>query len=126
MSDLSRRLIACPRFRWLEGMRIASPPELAGLRVAPGSIVSPHALPDLDDPATVGCLEALVQQALGHDGVSVVVSVRWTPTSLYRVVRWTAPTTDEQRAEGWGWTPLTIGTEHPTKAAALVAALEAA
>ena len=125
-SDLARRLVACPRWRWVEGMRIASPPELAGLRVAPGSIVSPHALPDLNDAATVGCVEALVQQALGHDGVSVVVVVRWTSTSLYRVTRWT-DSSAEQKTEGWGWTPLTIGgNDHPTKIGALVAALESA
>lgn len=71
MSDLARRLVACPRFRWVEGMRIASPPELASLRVAPGSVVSPHALPDLDDPATVGCVLALVREAHQKPGIYV-------------------------------------------------------
>jgi hypothetical protein len=119
MSDLARRAVACPRWRWMEGMRIAAPAELLGLRVADGSIVSPAALPDFDDPATVGCLEVLVQAALGHDGVNVVVDVRWSVVNTYRIARWTR--------KGYGWAIATIGgNDHPTKIAALVAALESA
>ncbi len=89
--------------------------------VAPPQATDHEWLPDLNDPGTVGCVEALVQQALGHDGVSVVVEVRWTPVSLYRATRWTPG------ERGWGWTPHTIGgCDHPTKIAALVAALKAA
>ena len=109
-TDLARRLVACPRWRWVEGMRIASPPELAGLRVAPGSVVSPHALPDLDDPATVGCLLALVREAYNRPDLHTCPMFSLRTGDL---VRWRVALDEHMAHYG------------PTEAAALVAALEA-
>lgn len=76
-------------------------------------------VPDLDDAATIGALEAVVGEMLGHDGVNVIVSVRWSPASQYRVTRW--------RRTDHGWSPLTVGgNDHPSKGAALAAAILAA
>jgi hypothetical protein len=69
--DLLRRAVACKAFRWLPGM-------LAVEQAVPGMALSTrpvrvdnywHAvgvwLPDLTDPATLGCLLALVREAWG-------------------------------------------------------------
>lgn len=128
--DLARRLVACPRFRWMPGMRT-----VCGLRVVEvcydGDLIlwgrdcgvldegRRDYLPDLTDGATVGALKALVQQMLGHDGASVIVTVEFFPTQGYGVVQWWAPPI--------AWTSRDIGGhDHPTASAALVAALEAA
>jgi hypothetical protein len=69
---LARRAVACPRWRWMPGMRWIdnrpSPLEPIALRVADirprdGWDVPPYVLPDLTDPATLGCLLALVREA---------------------------------------------------------------
>ena len=49
MEDLGRRAVACKGWRWMQGM----------LRLTDKD----DALPDLADPATLGCLLALVREA---------------------------------------------------------------
>lgn len=128
--DLARRAVACPRWpaKRREGFYMAHRGRLTcreldtgrlWVDVAPGDAEAHDWLPDLDDPATVGCLEALVQAALGHDGVNIIVEPRWGVGVGYRVTRWTRSAIDSYQ-------PMTIGgMGHATKAAALVAALEA-
>jgi len=66
---LARRAVACKGWEWLPGM-------LAVEQAVPGMALSPHPvrvddywhnvgvwLPDLTDPATLGCLLALVREA---------------------------------------------------------------
>lgn len=116
---LAREAVACKHWDLLPGMLM----DQRGLRVRyeDGALRELFAgdLPVFSDPATVGCLEALVQRVLGHDGINVVVDVRWSVVNTYRIARWTR--------EGYGWAIATIGGyDHPTKIAALVAALKAA
>ena len=83
--DLARRLVACPRWRWLPGMCFVDDT---------GSIwrvqtlwhaahVHSDRLPDLTDPATAGCLlAALVAADPGAGwGVSCGPDVGWRATS---------------------------------------------
>lgn len=90
MSDLSKRVVACRHWRWMPGMlakhpnwrdyrvshvgrtgmhgacRYSSP--VGGLSYAVVALPLPTSsdvLPDLTDPATLGCLLALVREAWG-------------------------------------------------------------
>jgi hypothetical protein len=89
IEQLALRAIACKRWRWMPGMLSAK-----GLRVHrrddDGYVVGyyanheyiaecvPGTLPDLSDPATLGCLLALVREAWGPAAsVSVNMSGFW-------------------------------------------------
>jgi hypothetical protein len=69
MIALARRAVACPKWRWMPGMlwvvsRVAFLEDYAG-RIVEGACCAPFGpgLPDLRDPATLGCLLALVREA---------------------------------------------------------------
>ena len=113
--SLGSRAVACKGWRWMRGMtttggamRIGDfTPMWCGEVPWHGDI-----LPDLDDPATLGCLLSLVRLAWGSDRIVPSYSSRmgdefagWDCCNLL----------DELRDE-----------LHATEAAALVAALEAA
>ena len=72
MIALAQRLIDCPRFRWMPGMSSVAyrqPPlepvvhRIGDLKLTP----YPGSLPNLSDPATLGCLLYLVREAWGRD-----------------------------------------------------------
>ena len=71
MTDLEKRAAACKHWRWMPGAR-----EVRGERYEDGDgpWLTGH-LPDLTDPATLGCLTALVAEAHGVtlDDVHVVM-----------------------------------------------------
>jgi len=91
---LARAAVASPHWRWLPGM-LATHSEHAPARVlsvqadeyAPpmleiawawrnGDGVHPRGwLPDLEDPATLGCLLALVREAWGADAIDVRIDI---------------------------------------------------
>jgi hypothetical protein len=127
--DLARRAVACKGWRWLPGMRLRS--IRAYLRVVgmnrDGSLrlawddpdrpvegdayTVEHmggAMPDLTDPATLGCLLSLVREARKDPN--------YLPTLLPLVsgARWAVENTSPH-----------TGTWYESEAAALVAALEA-
>jgi hypothetical protein len=65
--ELAKRAVACKRWRWMPGMLTIN-----GTRIQrTPNVEITAAWPDLDDPATLGCLLALVREAWGDLGASV-------------------------------------------------------
>jgi hypothetical protein len=139
--DLARRAVACKGWKWLPGMRavgqypgypvrvhafgenvrdtddMEEPEPWGWQQPAPyGDHVYPGPyLPDLTDPATLGCLLALVREAWGSNQCFVRCDPSWF------VLCRTPPAQAAKIGHGWSG-PFTGATE----AEALVAALEAA
>ena len=123
LEELGRRAVACKRWRWMDGMLSDK-----GLRVTendPDGYVAGYydgcsyiancikgSLPDLSDPATLGCLLALVREAHGAPAAYFMGSVN---------NQWVVHHFAEPEAY---WKSLTKW--QPTEAEALVAALEVA
>ena len=83
--ELGRRAVACEGWRWVAGMRVFNPemPRIWYPRV--GDDRKPRhgfLLPDLSDPATLGCLLALVREVWGLPGL---VAWRRADTGLWFV-----------------------------------------
>ena len=103
----AQRAVACKHWRWMPGMLVRYPTgysERIEDDMLPGEIQI--SVPDLSDPATLGCLLALVREA-------------WEDPCICTAV--------DNTGAGWwvdGWQ--SSHDLHPTEAAALVAALEAA
>jgi len=130
--QLARRAVACATWRWMPGMLCLTDEDGYAARVlhvglnastsetadaySGGGIITrgclkDDSLPDLEDPATLGCLLVLVREAWGDPCICTAV---------------------DNTSAGWwvdGWTAACSQVPsdlHPTEAAALVAALEAA
>jgi hypothetical protein len=113
-NELAKRAVACKGWRWMPGMLTES-----GYRVCDNNCTWPHLqkgdtlrsglhFPDLTDPATLGCLLALVREARQES--------TWLPTCLdAENEAWVAELPSRNRQ-----------TRHESYAAVLVAALEAA
>jgi hypothetical protein len=117
MLDLARRAVACNGWRWMPGMLVVGSQRHGEwpFRVCHLSALTLRddlgALPDFTDPATLGCLLALVREAWGDPSLSVLFDhdgCKW------RVGRW------EDDGLALRCRPA------DTEAEALVAALEAA
>ena len=117
---LARRAVACKRWRWMPGMRTAEGWRVIRNRTESSCMAydenpenwqvaenyfQDNKLPDLTDPATLGCLLALVREA-------------WGKPDLHA-----RPEGSRWRMWSFEWPNSML---HPTEAAALVAALEAA
>jgi hypothetical protein len=111
---LARRAVACKGWRWMPGMA-----DHWGQRLREGQWVDPAAaLPDLTDPATLGCVLALVREAWGNPHIwveSCVDREMWSSIDHYGL-GWACPNGE----------PVVDDIEGATEAEALVAALEAA
>ena len=113
MLDLARRAVACRGWRWMPGMRWWTEDDRGRLDDFQPEYMGrpPDALPDLTDPATLGCLLALVREAWGKEDMNAVRLFR----DGFR--KWCVEYDDDATdAASYG----------PTEAEALVAALEAA
>ncbi len=112
---LEKRAISCKGWRWMPGMRWWTEDDRGRLDdYQPEYMGRPHdALPDLTDPATLGCLLALVREAWGDPHASVG-SAGWDDGEEGWVVVACSPTAK--------WSLCDCKTE----AEALVAALDAA
>jgi hypothetical protein len=126
-TSLAERAVACKGWRWMPGMLDADEPVCRIVRVTSddqhdgqfldygwpdeegddpdGIVVSseygPHGnfLPDLDDPATLGCLLVLVREAWGEPYAHPVRTVRGMATAESRGYR----PPDAVDIEGGGW-----------------------
>lgn len=75
MLDLARRAVVCEGWRWMPGMRaLCDDGWPVPYRLDDGHDDWPHdiglRLPDLTDPATLGCVLALVRDAWGDPTLS--------------------------------------------------------
>ena len=126
LEQLERRAIACKRWRWMPGM--LSNKDLRVTRCDDDGYVVGYyenmsyiaecvsgSTPDLTDPATLGCLLALVREAWGPEAtVSVNISSFWAVGGA-RI----------QKGKSAGHT-INLGIWKLTEVEALVAALEVA
>ena len=82
LEQLARRAIACKRWRWMPGMLAIMPEDRDGIarpyRVSDDEwLPAMDSFPDLLDPATLGCLLALVREAWGKPHAYVEYSDKW-------------------------------------------------
>lgn len=123
MTGLDRRAVACKGFRWMAGMsarRWSGHGEVSAVaRVSAPARETPWLsdgwLPDLTDPATLGCLLALVRQAWGDPRLVAIYCEAAHPGQSEG---WAVQTADNRLP--------VAGEDYETEAAALVAALERA
>lgn len=106
--EMAQRAVACKHWRWMPGMLAMD----TGLRLDEMTDCWESELPDLDDPATLGCLLALVAEAHGVTLLDVHVVGTATGSASVWCVR--LGESSDRLSDG------------PNKCAALVAALEAA
>lgn len=129
LEDLGRRAVACKHWRWMPGMRALVGPTNAAYRYITPEYAPPEGdsvgffdpMPDLSDPATLGCLLHLVREAWPDEWHKHVVPMwngrdGWAVGCVNRDRRVVLLVTSDGMLAGLG----------NSEASALVAALEAA
>ena len=129
---LARRAVACSRWRWMRGMLTVDAVRLCSSGEAMDLIGFPDGpktrgfigLPDLTDPATLGCLLALVREVYGSPALYCRLSSTTRKSDgiqAWEVIGWLDPDRSPHGRggsfRGWGYA---------SEAEALVATLEAA
>ena len=117
MTDLAKRAVACKHWRWMPGMSVNGmvvvDADESGLEVVRKGIVQDwgykYSYPDLTDPATLGCLLALVRAAWEDDEIYFGSSLN-------------------TKRKRWSWVMRGVDRigQGDTESEALIAALEAA
>jgi hypothetical protein len=85
LADLGRRAVTCKHWRWMEGMQV-EPLRFRVVWLTEDMIGEsdqtsyfwknvPDIFPDLSDPATLGCLLALVREAWPHEWHQFMVPI---------------------------------------------------
>ncbi len=77
--SLGKRVVTCKGWRWMPGMRWRTEDDRGRLDDFQPEYMGrpPDALPDLTDPATLGCLLALVREAWGDKAVIHIENNNW-------------------------------------------------
>lgn len=118
LAELGLRAARCPRWKWMPGMRLLVGSGRAPYRYVTNEYAPPEGedvgfsdpiVPDLSDPATLGCLLHLVREAYGD------LSLQPNDAGEYDMLHWHVFIGPHFACTG-----------HATEAEALVVALEAA
>jgi len=70
-TELSKRAVACKGWRWMPGMAYLHRGFTYRIGSVVGSSYDDECIPDLDDPATLGCLLHIVREAWGDRTIVV-------------------------------------------------------
>lgn len=129
MEELARRAVACRHWRWMTGMRSIDSNAYKWRNVSGAWIGEGHAirtcrgqlLPDFTDPATVGCLLALVREAwdVGYGENKYAYIAVNPPVTPHMDEPWSVVVCDHNGEWPFGF-------DGDTEAEALIEALEAA
>ena len=120
MIELAKKAVACKDWRWMPGMLALD----TGLRLDEMTDDWEAALPDLSDPATLGCLRHLAAKA--HDAWEIVIQVDIQPRMEGTHGWWRAIDSRGRKVQGAFGTFVCPNDGTDIKAYAIVAALEAA
>jgi len=126
--EFARRAVACKRWRWMPGMLLLTGNRINSVNTLAGWF--DNELPDLNDPATRGCVLELVREALRKP--SIYLAPFYTNTDAGQVawwglannVDWEPQPRIQYLTTSQGIIDYYLAAE--TEAAALVVALEAA
>lgn len=83
IEKLGRLAVTCPRWRWMPGMLMIVGMTTMRIQREGDEKVDRCGIPDLSDPATLGCLLHLVREATGQQS-----SASWYPGGKHEDPHW--------------------------------------